>query len=306
MTGHVLGDLQLAAVLEVGGDTGGSETVRADPSAQPSGFGPFLNHQVHIGLGQGNAAGQPAVTQGREERRVGFAGESGRGDPLLQILVEVVMAGQLGYLAALLVKPDPTPALLNVVVPDAHAGRRSDAGEGVAHKRDEGAIAESEQGSGVDGGQELVHLLGREHGGLSFADAVLRSPNSMGGIGVYDVAGDQPIKQHADRGQVLLHGRFGMRAAELLDVGCDVHGRHPSQVPQTSFRAPGREGLDSFEIGAASVRVADVDGEEFPKALVSFGCGLEQRDPCIAVRNKGRAHDASSVRAWVVAGSKAI
>ena len=93
------------------------------------------------------------------------------------------MAGKLGYLAALLVEPHPTPALLDVVVLDPHAGRRADAGEGVAHERDEGAVAEPEQGSGVDGGEQLMHLLGREHGGLAFADAVLRPSDGMGWIG---------------------------------------------------------------------------------------------------------------------------
>ncbi len=114
------------------------------------------------------------------------------------------MAGKLGHLAALLVKPYPTPALLDVVVPDSHAGRRADAGEGVAHERDEGTVAEPEQGSGVDGGEQLMHLLGREYRCFALSDAVLRSSYGMGGIDVQNVAGDQPIEQHPDRGQVLL------------------------------------------------------------------------------------------------------
>ena len=82
MTGHVLGDLQLATVLEVSGDAGGAEAVGADFGSKPSRLRPPLNHQVHIGLGQGSAAGQPAIAQGREERSLGFAGESGCGKPL--------------------------------------------------------------------------------------------------------------------------------------------------------------------------------------------------------------------------------
>lgn len=60
------------------------------------------------------------------------------------------MAGQLGHLAALLMEPHPSPALLDVVVLDAHAGRRSDAGEGVPHQRNERPIPQAEQGSSVD------------------------------------------------------------------------------------------------------------------------------------------------------------
>lgn len=83
MTGHVLSDLQLAAILEVGCDAGRAEAVGADLGSQPGRFGPFLNHQMNIGLGQGSAPGQPAIAQGREERGIGFAGEPRRGYPLL-------------------------------------------------------------------------------------------------------------------------------------------------------------------------------------------------------------------------------
>lgn len=55
MTSHVLGDLQFAAALEVGGDASGAKTVGTDLGPQPSCFGPLLDHQVHIGLGQGSA-----------------------------------------------------------------------------------------------------------------------------------------------------------------------------------------------------------------------------------------------------------
>ena len=77
MAGHVLGDLQLAAILEVGGDAGGSEAVGADLCFQLRGPGAFLNYQMHIGLGQGIASGQPAIAQSREERSFGLTGEPG-------------------------------------------------------------------------------------------------------------------------------------------------------------------------------------------------------------------------------------
>ena len=83
VAGHVLGNLQLATILEIGGDASGPETVGADLGPEPSRFGPLLDHQMHVGLGQGSAAGQPAIAQGREQRGLRFAGEPGRGDPLL-------------------------------------------------------------------------------------------------------------------------------------------------------------------------------------------------------------------------------
>lgn len=48
----------------------------------------------------------------------------------------------------------------------------------------------------------------------------------MSGIAVHDMAGHQPIEQHPDCGQV----RLGVGAAELLDIGGDVHGRHRGEV----------------------------------------------------------------------------
>jgi hypothetical protein len=40
-----------------------------------------------------------------------------------------------------------------------HSGGRSDASEGVAHESDQGTVAEPEQGSGVDRGQQFAHLV---------------------------------------------------------------------------------------------------------------------------------------------------
>ena len=47
----------------------------ADSGPEPGRFGPLLDHQVQIGLGQGSAIGQPTVARGREEQGLGFAGE---------------------------------------------------------------------------------------------------------------------------------------------------------------------------------------------------------------------------------------
>jgi hypothetical protein len=67
MAGHLLGDLELAAVLTIGGDPGGAEAVGTDLGAQSCSSCPSLDHHVHIGLGQGRPVGQPAMAQGREE-----------------------------------------------------------------------------------------------------------------------------------------------------------------------------------------------------------------------------------------------
>ena len=186
------------------------------------------------------------------------------------------MAGELGHLAALFVQPHPAAALLHIEVFNLHSGGRSDAGEGVPHKSDQGSVAEPEQGSGVDRGQKFPHLVGREDGSLAFADAVLRAPYRMGRVGLHDVPGHQPIEEHPNRGQVLFDGRLRVRAAELLDVGRDVHRCHPGQISQTSTCAPGGKALDGFQIGAAGIGIANVDSEELPEAPATFGHALEE------------------------------
>ncbi len=74
MPGHPLSNLELAAVLEVGGDAGGTEAVSADLGADAGGLGTPLNYHVHVSLGQASAAGQPAMAQGQEERGLSIDG----------------------------------------------------------------------------------------------------------------------------------------------------------------------------------------------------------------------------------------
>ena len=42
-------------------------------------------------------------------------------------------------------------------------------------------------------------------------------------IGRDDLAGDEPVEQHADRGEVLLDGRLLEAFPEATDIGRDMH-----------------------------------------------------------------------------------
>lgn len=64
MASHVLCDLQLATVPQIGGDAGGPEAMDADLRSQPGRLSPALKHQVLVGLGQGNAVGHPPMARG--------------------------------------------------------------------------------------------------------------------------------------------------------------------------------------------------------------------------------------------------
>ena len=77
-------------------------------------------------------------------------------------------------LAALLVQANPLPPVLRIHVLDAHADRRADAREGIDHQADERAVAEADDGRGVDRVDELPRFLRIEHRRLAAPHDVAR------------------------------------------------------------------------------------------------------------------------------------
>jgi hypothetical protein len=135
----------------------------------------------------GRPAGEPPMLQRREEQRVRLRSEHRRGDPLIEILLQIVMAWQLRHLTAFFVEAHPAEALLNVIILDLHGNGRANAREGVAHKYNQCAIAQAEQRVGLDGIEQLAHLFGGEDGGFALLDAVLRAAHGVSVIGCDDL-----------------------------------------------------------------------------------------------------------------------
>lgn len=69
MPGHLLSDLELAAILQISCDASGAKAVATDLGLNAGRDGAALNGHVHIGLGQVQTRGQLAVPEGREEGR---------------------------------------------------------------------------------------------------------------------------------------------------------------------------------------------------------------------------------------------
>jgi hypothetical protein len=91
------------------------------------------------------------------------------------------------------------------------------------------------------------------------------------------VAGYKPVKQHSQRGQVLLHpGRYEF-ALQLLDESGDVEGLHVGELGDTVAVAPCREAARGVQVRLAGVVVVDLGGEEFHDALGGFRCRREKR-----------------------------
>jgi hypothetical protein len=100
----------------------------------------------------------------------------------------------------------------------------------------------------------------------------------MGRVRRQHLARYQPIKQHADTGQMLLNGgRFACRQ-HLLDIARHMHGPHVFDAHDAPALAPAQEGDGRLAVGRAGVLVADIDGEEFEEAPGGpFPCPLNQR-----------------------------
>ena len=173
MVGHLLGDFEFAAIAEVFGDAGDAEVVAADLGFDAGAGGAAADHTVDVGLGHGPACEASGGAQGGgEEPGLGIWGQGrgkGRG-VVLEVGLELVVAGHLVVLAALLAEPDPSPVPLNEHVPSVHLHDSPDAGEGVDHEGDQGAVAQPRERIGHDRREQVAGFCGREDGRLAFRE----------------------------------------------------------------------------------------------------------------------------------------
>lgn len=99
MPSHLLGHLQPPAVLQIRCNSGRAKTVTTDASANPGFRGAPLNHLVHIRLRQ-RISSQRTASKGGKQGSRRILGETRSSKPLLQILLEGMVAGHLIDLAA--------------------------------------------------------------------------------------------------------------------------------------------------------------------------------------------------------------
>jgi|SRR5271165_2115486 len=89
----------------------------------------------------------------------------------------------------------------------------------------------------------------------------------MGGIDIDHVAGDKPVEQNAERGQVLLDGRRRNHGLQVLDESGDMERLDAGKLIDVFAAAPGGEAPGGVHIGSAGVIVVDLAGEEFQDAF---------------------------------------
>ena len=70
---------------------------------------------------------------------------------------------------------------------------------------------------------------------------MLGAAHRMGRVGREDLAGDQPVEQHADRSEVLLDRRLFKILPQALDIGGDVQRLDIGDLAEMVVVAPGEE-----------------------------------------------------------------
>ena len=200
-----------------------------------------------------------------------------------------MVAGHFVPLAAFLVQAHPPALARRIIVLDPHGHGRAHACEAVGHHADQRSIAQADQSRHIDAVEQLARLIWREDRRLASFDGVLGPTDRMGGIDSDHLADDEPVEQHADRGEVLLDGRLLEILAERADVSRDMHGLDRNQLVKAFQFAPGEEAPAGVEIGPAGVRVLDGDGEELEEAARSTGAsrGDDRRHDHIAAGSEG-------------------
>ena len=132
-------------------------------------------------------------------------------------------------------------------------------------------------GRGVDALDQAARLLLGQHRRLAAAHDVLRSAHRMRRIDRQHLADDEPVEQHAHRGEVLLDGRLGGGVLQRLDIGRDMQRLDIDELGDAALFEPGEERACGPVIGHAGVLVADRRGEEFEKAARGMVAGAGDR-----------------------------
>src|SRR5260221_8935250 len=123
-------------------------------------------------------------------------------------------------------------------------------------------------------------------GGLAAFDGMFRAADRVRRVAGEDLADDQPVEEHAEGGEVLLHGRLGELVLQDLDIGRDVQRLDADELGEAVRVAPREEVADGPVIGGARVLVAEGGGEEFEEAARRSlaGGGDDRRDRNAASR----------------------
>ena len=93
--------------------------------------------------------------------------------------------------------------------------------------------------------------------------------DGVGGVGFHHLAGDEPVEEHPQAGQVLLDSGCGVVGGEIGQVGGDVVALDRGQG-EAAFLGPGEEAEAIAVVGRPRVLVGDGVGEEGKEPLTGL------------------------------------
>ena len=272
MCRHGLRVFQRAAVSKIGGDPGRPKTVVADRRHDAGGFGSPPHHApgvrlIHRLLGQHRRA---MSLRRAEQPALLVVGDACRRDISVKRLGRGVMTGHGVLLAALLVQAQHPRRAARPEILDLHCQCSGDARIAIGEGGDQRSVAQVAHSLGWDAVDQPPPFVALQHRRLARLDDVLGAADRGGRVVRHHLADHQPVEQHADGSELLLHTRGRRAGLQCLDVGAHVVRPYLRQR-QAALLAPRQKTSARACIGAARVRIADIGGEEFdvtPRCLL--------------------------------------
>jgi hypothetical protein len=176
---------------------------------------------------------------------------------------------------------DPASAALGVVVPDPHLDDRTNAAKGVDHGRNEGPIAQTHNGGGIQRVQEFPRFLLGQHRRLAFRDRVLGAADWGCGTSSDNLTHDQPVKEHSDGRQMLLDRRVRHTFPQQFDVGGHVERLYIDDLREVLRLTPRRKVQNRMQIGPPGVGIADIGSKVLDEALGRLARRRIERRDCL-------------------------
>jgi len=264
--------------------------VIADARLDARGLRAALDHAIGILLVQRFVRQEACLSGGcAEQVAVGIAGDADSVDIFIEEMIKVMVTGNVMLLAALLVQPNPSAAALHEIVTDLHFSDGAYARKTVGHDADQGPIAQSEEirlrrrSALLDffndryAIEKRASFIGCQNRRLALFHDVFWTAYLMGRIDVDDVPGNKPVEQHAERGQVLLDGRWREIVLQVFNESGHMERLDARKLVDVFLRAPGGKAARGIKVCSARVVVIDLRREEFQDALCGLRRGREER-----------------------------
>ena len=267
MRRHLLRVLQRAAVGQIGGDPRRPKRMITDRRENANRRRPLADHSPRIRLRHGLAGQFDAVVTlgGAEQEPFAVLGDAGGVDVGAEFFGQRMVAGHDVMFSAFLVQPELPSRALRPEILNLHLQRRANPGEGIGEGGDQRPVAQIAHRLGRDGVEQLAPFLAVEHRRLTGFHDVLRAAYGGGRVMGKNLTGDQPVEQHADGGELLLHVRGGMALCATLYICTDIEWPDRSEAAALCF-TPVEERGARPGVGPPGIRVADIGGEEIDVA----------------------------------------